>query len=142
VQRNRRLAHSLEEEVFKSQAEDEVDVGGGPGADTEAEDKEAQDKEAQDRECLSLTNGSVSLLPITASVSVIKTNRKEEDAQTLDADQGGGPPSCRPATRSTTVLVGGGMCLCVCVCSFLLSCVCPYSCHKCLFMSRLTPNKE
>ena len=50
--------------MFKSQAEDEVDVGGGPGADTEAEDEEAQD-----RECLSLTNGSVSLLRMGVSLS-------------------------------------------------------------------------
>ena len=98
MQRNRRLAHSLEEEVFKSQAEDEVDVGGGPGADTEAEDKEAEDKEAQDRECLSLTNGSVSLLPITASVSLLskQTERRRTRQRAMPTKEEGLRPVVLP----------------------------------------------
>ena len=93
MQRNRRLAHSLEEEVFKSQAEDEVDVGGGPGADTEAEDKEAQD-----RECLSLTNGSASLLPITASVSLLskQTERRRTRQRAMPTKEEGLRPVVLP----------------------------------------------
>lgn len=84
--------------MFKSQAEDEVDVGGGPGADTEAEDKEAEDKEAQDRECLSLTNGSVSLLPITASVSLLskQTERRRTRQRAMPTKEEGLRPVVLP----------------------------------------------